>query len=316
MQKAESLIVIRRINKQSASHHGGAWKIAFADFALALMALFLVLWLIESTTNLEKQSISGYFSDPTSIGVSGDGGTPYLLNMKGRPLIITNEGLDLTLVRDNEDPLKESPEEYENPELSELAKIRELDGFYGINGMISLIQNEINNRREFEELKDSIKMELTPAGLKVQLIDKENRPMFSTGSARLMPYAVDLLWAMGKIFATFPNRLSVYGHTDSSNFGFSEDYTNWELSADRANAARRALVDSGVDVEQFAYVTGMASAQPYDVDNPESPSNRRIAILILNQLGEKRLSDRTTTAEEISIVDPRAIPEQRPLEIF
>ena len=145
MEKSEQTIVIRRIKKSGGGHHGGAWKIAFADFALALMAFFLVLWLIESTTDLEKMVIAGYFSDPRSLANSGDGGTPYVLDLGGRPLSVANQGLNLALVQEDQDQNVESAEDLENPEAIELARLRQIEMLDSVRGQIEELVAGIRN---------------------------------------------------------------------------------------------------------------------------------------------------------------------------
>ena len=243
MEKSEQNVVIKRVKKVEGGHHGGAWKIAFADFALALMAFFLVLWLIESTTNLEKMAIAGYFSDPTNLGAVGDGGTPYVLDLQGRPLNVTNQGLNLSLVRQDEEPRLDSEQELENPEFAELARLRQMQALESVQGAI---EAEINLNQSFEWFRESVSFEVVDEGLMVQIIDREGRALFDTAQTRLRPYAMEILWAMGRIFGAVPNRISVFGHTDSTPFGDEDSYSNWELSADRANAARRALVEGGL----------------------------------------------------------------------
>ena len=184
MEKTEQTIVIKRVKKVAAGAHGGSWKIAFADFALALMSFFLVLWLIESTTNLEKMAIAGYFSDPTNLGAVGDGGTPYVLDLEGRPLNVTNQGMNLSLVRQDENQLVESPPEIENPEFVELARLRQIETLENLRGQV---EAEINLNQQFEWFKDSVTFEITEEGLMVQIIDRENRPLFDSSDARLRP---------------------------------------------------------------------------------------------------------------------------------
>ena len=168
MEKSEQNVIIKRVKKVDGGAHGGAWKIAFADFALALMAFFLVLWLIESTTNLEKMAIAGYFSDPTNLGAVGDGGTPYVLDLQGRPLNVTNQGLNLSLVRQDEDTLVDTEQEMENPEFVELARLRQQEAMARVQGEI---EAEINLNQQFEWFRDSVTFEITEEGLMVQIID-------------------------------------------------------------------------------------------------------------------------------------------------
>ncbi len=313
MEKTEQTIVVKRVKKVAGGAHGGSWKIAFADFALALMSFFLVLWLIESTTNLEKMAIAGYFSDPTNLGAVGDGGTPYVLDLEGRPLNVTNQGMNLSLVRQDENPLVESPPELENPEFVELARLRQIETLENLRGQV---EAEINLNQQFEWFKDSVSFEVSEDGLMVQIIDRENRPLFDSGDARLRPYALEILWSIGEIFGTVPNKISVFGHTDSAPFGTSDTYSNWELSSDRANSARRALVDGGVRPEQLAQIIGMADSVPMDANNPLNPANRRIVIMVLNAVAESNLDAQSEAGLSAGTPPPELIPDPEPLEIF
>src|SRR5690606_23558169 len=158
MEKNEQTIVIKRVKKNAGGAHGGSWKIAFADFALALMAFFLVLWLIESTTDLEKMVIAGYFSDPRSLANSGDGGTPYVVDLGGRPLNVANQGLNLALVQEDQEQVVESIDELENPELAELARLREIELLQSLKGQIEEV---IAGNQTFEWFNESVLMQVT-----------------------------------------------------------------------------------------------------------------------------------------------------------
>ena len=312
MEKNEQTIVIKRIKKTSAGAHGGSWKIAFADFALALMAFFLVLWLIESTTDLEKMVIAGYFSDPRSLANSGDGGTPYVVDLGGRPLSVANQGLNLALVQEDREQVVESSEELENPEIAELARLREIELLQSLRGQIEEV---IAGNQAFEWFDESVLMELTEDGLAIQIIDRENRPIFDLGSAQMRSYALEVMWAMAEVLNKVPNKISVYGHTDATPYADNGgEYTNWELSADRANSARRALVEGGLPYTQFAQIIGMGSSVLFDSSNPNSHANRRIVIMVLNELAERNLQESTINAERSGVAPA---PDGQPMpEIF
>lgn len=314
MQNSEQTIVIKRVKKYAAGAHGGSWKIAFADFALALMAFFLVLWLIESTTELEKMVIAGYFSDPTSLANSGDGGTPYVLDLQGRPLTLPNQGLNLALVQADQEQAAEASEVLENAEYIELARLRETELLESLRGQVEEI---IAGNQEFEWFSDSLTMEVTELGLSIQIVDRENRPLFPSGSEQMQPYALEVLWAMANVLQDIPNKISIYGHTDSVPFGSDfAQYTNWELSTDRANAARRALVEGGLPAQQFAQIIGMGSSLPLLPDTPEAAANRRLVIMVLNQAAERRIVEGTLESELEGGAPPEdALPGDMP-EIF
>ncbi|MBU2097985.1 MAG: flagellar motor protein MotB [Gammaproteobacteria bacterium] len=311
MEKTEQTIVIKRVKKVAAGHHGGSWKIAFADFALALMAFFLVMWLIESTTDLEKMVIAGYFSDPRSLASAGDGGTPYVIDLGGRPLNVANQGLNLALVQDDEDQFVEASEDLENPEVAELARLREIELLQSLRGQI---ENVIAGNQSFSWFSDSVAMELTENGLAIQIADRENRPIFDLGSSQMRPYALEVMWAMANVLDEVPNKISIYGHTDSVPFGDNGGtYTNWELSSDRANSARRALVEGGLPYEQFAQIVGMGSSAPFDAENPTSQANRRIVIMVLNERAERLAME----GIQDTVAPPAdAMPTEPPPEIF
>lgn len=315
MEKTEQTIVIKRVKKGGSAPHGGSWKIAFADFALALMAFFLVLWLIESTTDLEKMVIAGYFSDPRSLANSGDGGTPYVVDLGGRPLSVANQGLNLALVQEDREQMVEASDELENPEVAELARLREIELLQSLRGQIEEV---VAGNQSFEWFNESVTIELTEQGLAIQIIDRENRPIFDLGSSQMRPYALEVMWAMADVLNEVPNKISIYGHTDSLPFGNNGGlYTNWELSSDRANSARRALVEGGLPDEQFAQIIGMGSSTPFDTADPTSQANRRIVIMVLNELAERNLQENTIDAERAGVTPPDSVMDGQPMpEIF
>jgi chemotaxis protein MotB len=315
LEKNEQTIVIKRVKKNAGAHHGGSWKIAFADFALALMAFFLVLWLIESTTDLEKMVIAGYFSDPRSLANAGDGGTPYVLDLGGRPLNLANQGLNLALVQEDETPFVETQDELENREMIELARLRQTEMLQSLMGQI---EEMVAGNQEFEWFDDSVTMEVTDEGLSIQIVDRENRPIFDLGSMQMRPYALEIMWALARVLDAVPNKVSIYGHTDNLPFGDNAGaYTNWELSTDRANTARRALVEGGIPYEQFAQIVGMGSSMPLDTVNPANPANRRIVILVLNETAERRMVQRLQESERGGVgPSPENALDGPPPEIF
>lgn len=314
MEKTEQTIIIKRVKKGGAAHHGGSWKIAFADFALALMAFFLVMWLIESTTDLEKMVIAGYFSDPRSLATVGDGGTPYVVDLGGRPLNIPNQGLNLAVVQDPEDTFVEATDELESPEAVELARLREIEMLQSLRGQIEEV---IAGNESFEWFSDSVTIELTEQGLAIQITDRENRPIFNLGSAQMRPYALEVMWALAQVLEQVPNKISVYGHTDSLPFGSNYGpYGNWELSSDRANAARRALTEGGLSQERFSQIIGMGSSVLLDAEDPTSHRNRRIVLMVLTELAQQRLEDATVSSEQRGVGLPDNISAGAPPEIF
>lgn len=295
MERTENPIIIKRARRRPSAQHGGSWKIAFADFALAMMAFFLVLWLIESTTDLEKRVIAGYFSDPRSLANLGDGGTPYVLDLGGQPVSIINEGFNLSMLQDDQD--RYDPAEFGDEELMELARARQVEVFENIKAQVEAL---ISGNQEFEWFADSVTIEVTEDGLSIQIVDQQNRPIFDLGSSQMRAYALEILWAIADVLVQVPNMINIYGHTDSLPYGSNNgQYTNWELSADRANAARRALVEGGLSYQQFAQIIGMGSSMPLDTENTASPANRRIVIMVLNRPAQQRMRDTVRQMEHL-----------------
>lgn len=284
----QSIIIIKK-KGHGHGHHGGAWKVALADFMTAMMAFFLLLWLLGSTSKEEQKAISGYFNDPGSEYAIGEGGAnPGLIDMEqprkesnSEDPVVENIN-DSENTKDNtqssmsEDVIKKELERIEREQLEELQK---------------QMQDQIEQNPVFQEIKDQIIIDFTALGLRIQIVDKEKRPMFDSGSAHLKNYSEAVLKALAPLLNKVPNKISVTGHTDSTPYGMGASYTNWELSADRANAARRAMESGGYPEEKMATVQGMGSAAPYLKDNTSAPINRRIAIIVLKKAVADALSN-------------------------
>lgn len=268
---AQQPIIIKKKKGHGHGHHGGSWKVALADFMTAMMAFFLLMWLLGSTSPEEKKAISGYFQDPGSPYVVGEGGAnPGIINLEQPDQPPVPAETDDTPAQEvTEDRIKREMERIENEQLEELKQQLETE----INALDSV----------FQQIKDQILIDFTALGLRIQIVDKDQRPMFDVGSANLKPYSVEVLHALAPILNKVQNKISVTGHTDSTPYGANASYTNWELSADRANAARRALLQGTYPEGKVATVQGMGSAAPFLVDRPSEPINRRIAIIVLKK---------------------------------
>jgi chemotaxis protein MotB len=270
-------VIIRRSKKTKPAHHGGAWKVAFADFATAMMAFFLVLWLLEATTVEEKAAISGYFSDPAAFS---EGGTPYVIDLGGGLKDDQHAGeSDVETAQDKavvltEDTVQDLAAQIENRKFQQLKQV---------------LETRIEDDPSLRKYRDQIIMEVTEDGLQIQIVDAKSRPMFDSGSDEIKPYMNEILQALADTIAEVPNGLSITGHTDAEAFTERAGYSNWELSADRANAARRALMKNGVTEQQIAQVVGLSSSLLYDKQNPANPINRRISILVLNERSQAKL---------------------------
>ena len=272
-------IVIKKIKKGGEGHHGGAWKVAYADFVTAMMAFFLLLWLLGSTSGSDREAISDVFQNPSAIEAAGGASTSMI-----------DLGSALEIPKGEGDPLKapppEPPVEVVPPEeLSELiAEAAKLDE------LMQRIKEQIENTPTMIDFKDQLKLDITSEGLRIQIVDRENRPMFDSGSAQLKGYTREILHELAKTISEVPNHISITGHTDSTAFyGGRPNYTNWELSADRANAARRELKTGGMNTERFGRVVGLASSVLFDKANPAAPVNRRISIIVLNRATERAI---------------------------
>ncbi len=290
-------IIVKRIKRYAAGHHGGAWKIAFADFATAMMAFFLVLWLMSSATPEQKKLISGYFQDP--VGFS-EAASPYAVDLGGTPTPAPDKTINPEIDRPV-DISAQHPLDAVAPEV--LAEKLEQER---LQLMKQELQEQINQDIGLKDLKDQIIMDVSSQGLRIQIRDAANRPMFALGSARLQPYFEDVLLAMVETLKGVPNRISISGHTDAKPYAGrnGQAFGNWELSADRANAARRVLAAGGYPDSQVARIAGYASTVLLDRDHPYDASNRRIEILVLTRKALEGILG--TAAPDSSSVSPAA----------
>lgn len=274
-------IIVKRVKKTAGGHHGGAWKIAFADFATAMMAFFLVMWLMTSATPEQKKAISGYFQDPIGFTESA---SPYVIDLGGTP----TPAPERTLNPDISETPESQPDEsgVSTDQIETLAEKMEQER---LELLLQELQNKVEENPELQRFKDQILFEITQDGLRIQIMDAENRPMFALGSANLQPYFEDILLAMADTIRAVPNKISISGHTDAKPFVGRGDFGNWELSSNRANAARRTLVAGGYPDEQVAQVVGYASSALFDREAPFNPVNRRIDIVVLTKKAQRAI---------------------------
>ncbi|CAM3787118.1 flagellar motor protein MotB [Pseudomonas wadenswilerensis] len=273
-------IIVKRIKRFGDGHHGGAWKIAFADFATAMMAFFLVLWLLSTATPEQKIAIAGYFKDP--IGFS-ESGTPYIIDLGGSPQLAPEKTINPEV---KSEPTPDTSLQLDQDKVESMAEQVERER---LELLLQELQNKVEENPQLQKFKDQILFEITQDGLRIQIMDAENRPMFDLGSARLQPYFEDILLAMADTIKAVPNKISISGHTDAKPYAGTGDFGNWELSANRANAARRALVAGGYPDTQVARVVGYASSSLFDRQNPLNPVNRRIDIIVLTKKAQRTI---------------------------
>jgi chemotaxis protein MotB len=278
-------IVIKRIKKVAGGHHGGAWKIAYADFVTAMMAFFLLMWLLGSTTKGDLKGISDYFNTPLKVAMFGGDGSG------DSSSIIKGGGKDLTRtvgqVKEGDLPsekkivnLKAATEELLRLEkIKEIGKLKELK---------MSIEKAISSNAKLKQFQNQILLDITTEGLRIQIVDEKNRPMFRSGRAELEPYTKEILHEIGKTLNMMPNKVSLSGHTDAKAYALDrKGFSNWDLSADRANASRRELIVGGMDEEKVVRVVGLSSAVLFDKENPFNPVNRRISIIVMNKKAEE-----------------------------
>lgn len=317
-------IIIKRKKAGGHGHHGGAWKVAYADFVTAMMAFFLLLWLLNVTTEEQKNGIADYFtpSTATTSNVSGAGNVlgGATITVEGSsispsspigisdPIPTTGTNLDES-EHEQEGSLVENENEGEdtnppnpntamqsgtgeqnqqNPNatptedaIEKAIAEREQKAFEHV---AEELRQAIQNIPELAQLQQSLIIDQTPEGLRIQLVDQEGYSMFPRGSAVMANRTKQLIELVAKAVGSLPNDLSLSGHTDSTPYVNRNGYSNWELSSDRANAARRELTEAGIDISRISTVVGRADKDPFIKDNTEDPRNRRLSIVLIRQV--------------------------------
>jgi len=293
---ADEPIIVKRVKKRAAAHHGGSWKVAFADFATAMMAFFLVLWLTTNATPEQKLAVEGYFKDP--VGYT-EGGSQNPVDLGGSAAVLEASGEDQvgSTISVDDQSIESLSEQLEQRQMEELFQD---------------LREQIESSETLSEFRDQLLIDITDEGLRIQIVDRSQRPMFDSGSAQLKPYSQDILFELAKPLGSVRNKLSITGHTDATPFSGRPGYTNWELSADRANAARRALVTGGVRPEQISRVVGLSDSVLFDKEDPTAPVNRRISIIVLNKKAVGEIEGRAGRTGEplIDLTKPSEAEEE------
>lgn len=293
-------IIIKRKKVIAAGHHGGSWKVAFADFATAMMAFFLVLWLTATASPEQKRAVEGYFKDP--VGYT-EGGSRNPVDLGGSASVINESSED---VADSDVQIEEQVVE-KMAETLEQQKMQQL---------FQDLKDRIKQNDTLQDFKDQLLIDITSEGLRIQIVDRSQRPMFDSGRAELKYYSQDILFELAKTLSTVNNKLSITGHTDSTPFSGRPGYTNWELSADRANTARRALVAGGVAGGQIGRVVGLSDSVLFNKDDPQAPVNRRISIIVMNKKASDDIQASANQSDEplIDLTAPTAEDQQKAME--
>ena len=273
-------IIVKRIKKGGHGHHGGAWKIAYADFVTAMMAFFLLMWLLGSTTKGDMEGIAQYFKTPLKVAMAGGSGAGESNS------ILQGGGQDLTR-RNGQVKRGEAQPDKKNYDMKSARAMVKHEEAQRLQQLKARIEQTITANPLLRKYKDQLLLDITTEGLRIQIVDEKNRPMFPGGSADLQPYARDILDVLGLVLNDVPNRVGLSGHTDSTPYMTAAGYSNWELSSDRANASRRELVRGGMSDAKVLRVVGLGSAAHLDRKDPFNPINRRISILVMNKRTEE-----------------------------
>jgi chemotaxis protein MotB len=276
-QRAQTVVIRRKRGGHAAAAHGGAWKIAYADFVTAMMAFFLLMWLLSSSNHGTLQGIADYFNRPLQAAFT------------------EGPGASATTSPQTDDDKTQQQHQDEQ---------RQLDG------LRSRLTTLIARTPNLQAFKNQIKIDITSEGLRIQIVDDKNRPMFDKGNADLKDYTKTILAQIGPVLNDVPNHVSIAGHTDALAYsGGAGGFSNWELSTERANAARRELIDGGMASAKVLQVRGLADSIPLIPNDPTNPANRRISIVVLNKAAEDNFRrDGATSSVTVTPSAPLAMP--------
>jgi chemotaxis protein MotB len=277
-------IVVKRIKKGGGGHHGGAWKIAYADFVTAMMAFFLLMWLLGSTAKGDLKGIADYFQTPLKVAMFGGSGSGDASSL------IQGGGTDLTK-KDAQKKAGEADDRRRTMNLRE-ADLREYERQerQKLEGLKQELEKLIDANPVLSQFKKQLLIDMTTEGLRIQIVDEKNRPMFDSASSELKPYTKVILREIGNALNGVQNRISLSGHTDATPYaGGDKGFGNWDLSTNRANASRRELLAGGMTEGKTLRVVGQASTVLFDPKDPYAASNRRISIIVLNKRTEESI---------------------------
>ncbi len=293
-------IIIKRGKKgHGGGHHGGAWKVAYADFVTAMMAFFLLLWLLNATTEEQKMGISNYFAPASPSATKSGSGGP----LGGTSLTVDGAMQNATSPTGVVVSIPKPPQREDEEEESDIDKEfaipyqEQLEGLSDEEAIERLAEIEeaefqkaetamrraMAETPELQGFANNLVIDRTPEGLRIQIVDQSQVSMFPRGSSAMFQHTRALMAQVAKVVGNLPNRIAISGHTDATKFANPDGYSNWELSADRANASRRALVELGLPAERIALVLGKADTEPLIKSNPKDPRNRRIGIVLLHE---------------------------------
>ncbi|MBS0455126.1 MAG: flagellar motor protein MotB [Proteobacteria bacterium] len=287
MSEEKKVVVKRKGGDHGGGHHGGGWKIAYADFMTAMMAFFLVMWLLSISSPKQREGIAEHFRMPLKVALQG--GDKVAMSAS----VVPGGGTDMA---HSDGDVKRAADEDD-------ADATRLDA------MKTKLEAMIDNSPSIKQLRSQILIDITTEGLRLQIVDSDKRPMFDLASARVLPYMRTILRELGPMLNELPNKITVSGHTDAIVYTNDGSYSNWELSADRANASRRELVGGGMASAKVLRVVGLADSAHLDRENPRNPVNRRISIIVLNHQTQERF-ERENTGEATMTLPGKQPPGQ------
>ncbi len=279
----EPTIIIKKKGGHGGGHHGGSWKVAYADFVTSMMAFFLVMWLIAQSETV-RENVAGYFQNPTGFKKGGD------------QSVLPNKGTSVIEMKSKNMMTEE-----------QIRKMREKEARERLKEAAAEIMKKLRENPSFERLKNQIEVQMTAEGLRIQLLESSGESFFERGSAELKPFTKQMLVTVAEEIARLPNKVIIEGHTDSYQYAEGATYTNWELSVDRCNSARRWMKEHGLRLDQVAEVRGYAETQPKVKTDPSNPSNRRIAIIVQNEFSGLNYLDKNVIVEDKEITQPDSV---------
>ncbi len=313
MAEQGNVTIIKKIKKGGHAHHGGAWKVAYADFVTAMMAFFLLLWLLNSVTQEQLEGISNYFA-PASISAttSGAGGILGGQTMDAEGAMVSDRSrptVSLELpppkLGTGGEAAAQTAEQAEDVTEEQAQKVLEEKEAEQFEDAAEQIKQAIESVPSLKEVARSLILDDTAEGLRIQIVDQDGLAMFPSGSADMYEHTYRVLGLVAKVVTDMPQKIAISGHTDASAFVTASGYSNWELSADRANASRRALIHLGVPKDRVARVVGKAATDPLLEDDPKNAKNRRISIVLLRKARKK-----VEKSKPISLIDDPTLPQE------
>jgi chemotaxis protein MotB len=305
------IIIVKKKGRQVHAHHGGAWKVAYADFVTAMMAFFLVMWLVTAVSKEQRAAIFDYFKNPSmepgksskpapaQMGPGGASTSPINLHggldaVRQRISSVKDMGATAAISPVRGDQSKDGASAAAKQLMIEKAQALE---HKQLESLMAELRQAVDKSQALQPFKDQLLLDITPEGVRIQIVDAQNRPMFDVGSSRLRDYTTAILRELAPYLDSVPNRVSLTGHTDIRPYPSTNGYTNWELSSDRANAARRALTGGGLPDLKISRVVGLSSSVLFDKADPQNPINRRISIVVMTKQAEEAAMKTDVAAE-------------------